>query len=159
MSIVSFIIKEAKIVNTAYNQPREVKNQDGTFKCLNFLIMPSLSIKNQNTESGWDTKCLPIRCTIWNDKTAMRFLKVFDPDEHNYITILSSQLNNFTVDEMEKISKDGNPYLEKVYSYFSITVNDFLITIKHFDGENPYDNAYSDRLASDVSEVNDNIPF
>jgi hypothetical protein len=156
MSTISLIIKEAKIVNTEYNKP-EKKLDDKTreFKCLNFNIVPTLSVKNPKSPTGWDSKMFAIRCTIWNEKAADCFLKGFDANQKNYISILNGQLNNFHMDEIEKTSSNGKYYTVSAYSYLSATVNDFVITAKAVDGEN----AYNDKASSEPSGIEDDIPF
>lgn len=156
MSTISLIIKEAKIVNTEYNKPeKKLNDKTREFKCLNFNIVPTISVKNPKAENGWDNKMFAIRCTIWNEKAADRFLKGFDANQKNYISILNGQLNNFHTEEIEKTSNNGNDYTVSAYSYLSATVNDFIITTKALDGDNVYEN----KLPPEQDRIDDDIPF
>ncbi len=86
MSVISLQIKEAKIINTEYNKPeKKFDEHGGEFKCLNFNIVPTISVKNSKSDTGWDNKMFAIRCTIWNEKQADRFLKTFDWNQNSHV--------------------------------------------------------------------------
>lgn len=161
MSTISLQIKEAKIVNTEYNKPeKKFDERTGVFRCLNFNIVPTISIKKPKTENEWDSKMFAIKCTIWNEKAADRFLKAFNPNQKNYITVLSSHLNNFDTEELQKTSNNGNDYILSAYSYLSATVNDFVITTKVVDNETPNGSSYSKSETKTTDDlIDDDVPF
>jgi len=165
MSKVCLLIKEAKIVNTEYTSPQkqyDPKTQE--FKCFNFNIVPTISIKKPKSEE-WDTKMLAIRCTIWNEKVAEKFINAFDSNSKNYITILDGNLTNFHIEELDKVSQNGSEYKLSAYTYLNMIVNDFVITYKEIDEERESikkDNVQQSTKPKENNEeelLDDDIPF
>ena len=159
MSKINFLIKEAKIVYSENKQPSKYYN-NGDFKNFTFYIVSVVSTKKQqqnNQPTEWENKMLSIRCMIWNEKLADKFLNSFDIKQKNYITILDGQLTNFHIDNLTKTSNAGKEYQLSVYSFFNISVNNFVITHKAIDEEKNTQSSVNNSQEEIV--VDDDIPF
>lgn len=132
MSKILITITEAKIVNTENNKPSKFYKHDSTeFSRFCFNICAVLSKKN--TKGEWDNKLMSYKCTIWSEAIADKFLKNFEPNKKNYITLVNANLSDLQIVKTQQVSNQGNEYDLTSYTNFNLNVSDFIITYKEID--------------------------
>ena len=161
MSKTLITIIEAKIVNTENNKPTKIPKKDSTeFSRFCFNICAAHSKKN--TEGEWENKLISYKCTIWSEAIADKFLKNFEPNKKNYITLLNANLSDLQLVQTSQVSNQGNEYTLTSYTNYNLNVNDFVITCKEID-ENKEVGKKEKIIEHDdapiVDNLDDEIPF
>ncbi len=153
------LFKEAKIICTDKKQPKKFI-KDNVFVNFNFDIICIVSKKvKENNEEKWLNKMLPIRCVIWNEKLADKFLENFDKTKRNYITILGSYSFDFEESKETRYKADGSDYDKTLFTDFQMSVSDFLITHKEIKEDTKQEKPAKEAIKTSEIEGEDEIPF
>jgi hypothetical protein len=157
MSKIYITIQEAKIVNTEKNKPLKINKKDSKeFSRFCFNICVVLSKKNEQGE--WDDKLkklISYKCTIWNEEIADKFLKNFEPNKKNYITILNAGLSDLQLVKTSQVNDQGNEYTLTSYTNFNLNVKDFVITYKELEEKNTKQEVEASSIKSELEITGD----
>jgi hypothetical protein len=147
MSKFVVTVLDAKIIFNQRNTPTKRYNKANEFSLLSFDIVTQISKKDQDGQ--WKNKAMFMKCAIWNEKLANKFIEQLDETKYNFIHIIGGALRDIEIHEHEAISVNGNRYQARTYNNLALNVTDFIISHKDIINNN-----------SDTQEISDEeVPF